>query len=388
MIMKNQEIIEIIKKAVDKTGIKNKDIAAIAKLSASQYCNMMAGKNKKGIAFDALIRIIDKILEDRKEELVGLYVEQLEKDEYFKQAMQYANYHRLSDLQEKITNNPASSKGKLKDWIEFYNVLHKKHKEEISDQELLNVIGNMKLEDKELIFLRKMENLRANYFISNYSFAQQMIEDLQISLDEVEDEFIKEYITADFLALKGYIELYDGNEKKSRTCLKELISTSNDPSKIAHANHAIGLSYLYDNYEKSMDHLSLAYGYFSSKNDSKEMKNVRKSINLLKNLNGKVVDDSEVADELAYVFNCIAKKDTNLAKKVLKSINLDGYNSIDKGYYWYLMGVVYNSSEFLFKSAELIKSKNDKFYLKMPCLKMKEFGESEFLVSAIYGKAI
>lgn len=213
---------------------------------------------------------------------------------------------------------------------------------------------------------------------------------LEYTINEfVSDPFIRDYYLVRFYRILMLIMLDQNEVKECRRMANQILNLSLTLSAAfkIQAIHAIGMSYLFENYELGLDYLYKAKKLYKSSSISTDG-DIHSSINLHQIYWGKEPEDlkfysQKTSDVLDVAFYRMMKKDVYEAKKTMKQVNENTLSQRDSAFYFYIKGILDDDTNYLYKSIMQFKQIGDKFYVQLPIKVLEKKGFNPLLIETI-----
>lgn len=213
---------------------------------------------------------------------------------------------------------------------------------------------------------------------------------LEYTINEfVSDPFIRDYYLVRFYRILMIIMLDQNEVQECRRMANEILNLSLtlSPAFKIQAIHAIGMSYLYENYELGLDYLYKAKKLYTSSSISSDG-DIHSSINLHQIYWGKEPEDLKFhsqknSDILDVIYYHMLINDVNEAKKTMKQVNENTLSQRDSAFYFYVKGMLEDDMNYLYKSIMQFKQIGDKFYVQLPIKVLEKKGFNPLLIETI-----
>ena len=239
----------------------------IGKLAEAIGCNrsvITKFKNTPDKELDSLESLIKVVrILDKNNELVLMidYSEGIDVNnktarymlEYLAINRQTKALRNLLDRMETATNKDS------KEWALFYELLYLQLTEyrKVDYKERIITAASYKANTIEMKTMEKLLDVYSHYETKGYKNMLSAIDVVEGLLGEIKDNFVRRAYEARALEMKSYVYLtVKDNREVARELSNQIIELNVNKKFTAYANHTIGLSYLYESYEKGIGYLN------------------------------------------------------------------------------------------------------------------------------------
>lgn len=339
--------------------------------------------------FSKLIIIVRELFEDEEFKVMSNYIKTLDPNKKAaRYALEYASVNGLSELKNHMINklNAPSMNVESKEWAKIYS-----EDDKVSSQSTINTLqelGAMNLKKTEPRIFRELLQFYVAYELKMFDLMFEISELINAGVKKVKDPFIK----ASFLGRLGLalcsVNLYKGRVDTARLNGFSVVNGENRTPRIdclAYLN--LGNSYIFENYEKSLELLNK--GLEISKDCSENALNeTKRSINFLQNVwnkkpeflnyNSDCLED--IQEVIVYMIN---QNQLEEATKLYKSIENGDYNNYQKAFNDYIGYRLSQEKAKLFSSIKNFKLAGDAFFIQLPIIQLKNLGYEEEMIDLL-----
>jgi hypothetical protein len=252
----NLPIVAMIEEALDtsETKITWKDVANAAGITNSALSHFKSGTELK---FPHLLNIAKFVFEGNYMAKFKEWCLNLNQPSNIRYALEYLAVNRqINELEELITkiNNRYSSKD-LVDWAKGYSLLalYLKGNEPCAVLNQLRLYTPKTCEMKVLVLITE---IWCRNKMREYSTMNSLVSGLDLTINEIKDEYIKESYGLRVKEVLAFVQLYKFNNKEvARKYAEEIIFSDFSPTFTANASYILGMSYLFDNYDECLGNI-------------------------------------------------------------------------------------------------------------------------------------
>lgn len=254
--MDDLPIVAMIEEALDtrETKITWKDIANAAGITKGALSHFKSGTELK---FPHLLSIAKFIFEGNYMAKFKEWCLNLNQPANIRYALEYLAVNRqIKELEELILkiNDKYSSKD-LIDWAKGYSLLAMY----LKGNEPCTVLNQLRLytpKTPEMKVLALITEIWCRNKMREYSTMNSLVSGLDLTINEIKDDYIKESYGLRVKEILAFVNLYKFNNKEiARNYAEEIISKNFSPTFNANASYLLGMSYLFDNYDKCLGNI-------------------------------------------------------------------------------------------------------------------------------------
>jgi hypothetical protein len=359
-------IVAMIEEAIDTSGTKItwKEIANAAGITNSALSHFKSGTELK---FPHLLKIAKFIFEGNYMAKFKEWCLNLNQPANIRYALEYLAVNRqIEELEELIVkvNNKYSSKD-LTDWAKGYSILAMY----LKGNEPCVVLNQLRLytpKTSEMKVLALITEIWCRNKMREYSTMNSLVSGLDLTINEIKDDYIKESYELRVKEILAYVHLYKFNNKEiARKYAEEIISRDFSPTFNANAAYLLGMSYLFDNYDKCLGNIMKHRGLLIESERRAEIAIIDNNdlpfINNIWKKHSKQPETSDISEKAHFE---ALYGDKKLALKLIDdAIEKDGLS----GFKLYYKALATNDKSLFMQSLIFfINRKGDKFYANLP----------------------
>lgn len=380
-----------IREAKDKNKQTQDEIVRLSGYSTNTNLNKVLNKpNPKGefASFNSLIKITERLFPNEKLQLMSDHCETLDpKKQNARCALEYASMNRLNDLSDFLIENMLyCGNVESEEWAKIYEINKLVSNRNIDFYDAISKINQMKLSTPETIVFSKIVLMYAYYFSSEYDQLFKLVKIVEHEINNISEEFIKEsYQVRLGLVLTGIFLAYNRVDE-ARKYATDALNSTDKPLMKATLHLHMGNSYLFESYDKAMDHLNKAKVICdNTENSELKMIEVKRSLNFVSNYWSKNpsylnYESSHVSDVHEVAFYHIRKDNFEKALELLNSLNINEMNESQKGFHYFYRGLVSKNEDCYHDSVMHFQLSGDKFYRWLPLIELKRLGLNERII--------
>jgi tetratricopeptide (TPR) repeat protein len=304
-------------------------------------------------------------------------------------AMEHASFHGLTDkLQELIQQYMDSENPMLHEWAGIYQLFYRRSTSEISVDNLVKAVQYQGPEDSELFIAYRMLHAYGCYDQHEYGVLDNVIEVLVGKMEEIKDSHLEPFYRFRLSQLQANIYLRKNEVDLARQQLNFIIDHCPNHSYVASAYHTLGLSYLYEDYQKGIAALNKSLDLYRKPNRKTLVFQIQRSIIFFNNywgIDGRhLIFSNHITDIHERAHFEIKRGCKEKAISILSKIDSHVLVSSEKGFYYYYKGLAQDNIDLLYKSIGAFKKIEDKFAAHMVRLELYRRGERQATIEAAY----
>lgn len=365
------------------------ELAAIAGYaSGSALKKVLRDENKEFEKVNGLFKIVQTHFAQDEFALLSDFALTLDFNKHTSRCMlEYAEMHRLTDLRKKLVENMKESTNLMsKQWAMIHEIDMQLINREITYLEALSLLEGVNSKSPELIAIKAIYKAYCYLEVQLFDSVTGLLVEIENLTAEMKDDFMKEVILGKYYLLMTESTARKGNIELSRTFAKRLTNEINIDLYAAWGNLHLGNSYLLEDYNKSNHHL-IKSKLLARKNQNL-LTNVKRSLNFLDNVWKKQpreldINSQHPADVHEIAFYYINHNQPTMATKTLDSENLDTLTSNQKGFHFYLRGLISGNMVDHCESIKYFKESGDIHFRKLPLIELKKLNVQECIIQAL-----
>lgn len=345
-----------------------KDIAVAVKLSPSSLTNLRNGTEMK---FPTLLEIAKFVYQSDYITRFKRWCLSFESPKNICYALEYLAVNRqiaeLDELINKIKDHRADKK--MQEWAEGYSILSRYLKRE-NPIEVVSSLRQFFPKCVEMQVLSQIIEVWCRYKLSDFITMDSLIKGMDHSINKIREEFIRQSYSIRLKEALAYVNLYKfNNVEKTRMYAEEIFSSNTSATFTTSASYLVGMSFLFDNYEKCLGYIERHRELLVESGRIEEIAIIDNcDIPFIKNI-WKKHNERPKTDDISEVAHYEAVMgDKELAVELIDKAVCEQGNSGFKYYYKALA----TNDPFLFMQALIEFNKNgDKFYANLPYQHLK-----------------
>lgn len=304
-------------------------------------------------------------------------------------AMEYASFNGLNDrLLEIIEENSRSSNQSNQEWARIYKLFYQRNMLAIVPEKLIKVVQYQNSNHTEMFIAYRLLQAYGCYDKGEYGVLQSVLKVLEDEIDNIKENSLEPFYRFRLSQLLANIYFRQNNVYRAREQAEIIIDMCPTYLFKASAHHTLGLSYLYEDYEKGMSELEKSLTLYKEQNQKKHVVDVKRSIIFFNNYWGidkkYLIFSNQKRDTQERAHFEIRRGDKKQAKEIIDSIDYLSLSLEEKGFYYFYKGLAYDSIDYLYKSIESFKKIEDKFAANMARLELYRRGERQAAIEAAY----
>lgn len=374
-----------IKSHVEKYDIEYKDIAKKSDITTSTLSKFLNEKSE--IDFHSALRVVRYMFSDQETEIISKYILTMQKPENLRHAMEYASFHGLTDLSNKLIVQELESKNAVnREWASIYDIDLKFHTGIINPKTMISMIKNTSIKSADLQIFKRYLEIKGHYSEYNFQFLPYLM--FGMNSDLVSSDFLKIYYQTRISLAAMNVCMFNDDIENSRINALIVIKNNIDKIKTSYAYHALGLTYLYEDYGKAIYNLEQSLQCVIGNRSLTD--SVKNSITFVSNYWNKsiLIEGETIEQKHEIIHYYITQGQNKKALHLLSDINVKSLSKSQKGFYYYFRGICTDSVDDLYRSLNQFNIFGNKFYAKLPAIELLKRNERKTAIETALGKEI
>lgn len=337
--------------------------------------------------FNCLLTLVRELFDDEKK-IMGEYILTLDPNKSFaRTALEYTQINKIYDVHAVLIEKLKNCKNnESREWAYIYDADYKYTFKVVNASDTVTqvIVGNpKKLEMQAYASLLKAY---CYYEMKCCALLDETVKLCRILVPQIKDSFVRASYMERLALLASVSNFNQGNIEASRSYAEFGLDSESHTSVKRWIYLALGNSYLFESYEKSMDYLkkSLEVSKLNGLEDSEE--EAKKSINFLNILSNKQ-PEFEIKDDISRThqeaFWACKQGLMEIAEMKLNSMDKTKLNPMQLAFHNYYLGVVLNSKTHILTSIRLFKKCGSMFYLQLPVIELQKMGECPEMIETL-----
>jgi tetratricopeptide (TPR) repeat protein len=363
-------------------------IAKLAGYSSGSALRKVLTDDKKEFGkFLGLVKVVRELFPKEEKRLMtefSLSVDVNKKSARY--MLEYLNFNYMYDELNKLIDlmkNAANVESR--EWGKLYEIDQMVVRKELSPSEALTRFSQVNVKSDEMEICLEIMKAYSFFDIQKYDMAVNFVYPILDEIEKIKEEYIKDIFLGRSLSLLAECEIrLDNVDLARKYCQRTLKEVYEDNFKVR-AYLTYGNSYIISDFDKAMELFDRALKLNSDKRITIEIK---RSMNFTCNYWGREIPFSNITDDRATdlhekAFEQINKNNIMKANEILDSIDFDQMNENEKGFHYFLKGMVSKSIEDFSKSVINFKLSGDRHFVKLPLIELQKQGVNEMLLNAM-----
>jgi hypothetical protein len=357
--------------------------------SGSALLKILKDEKKEFAKFYGLVKIVRHLFPDQEKEIMAEYALTLDTNKQTARYMlEYLEINKQFEIQRKLIDEMLSSSTSLvREWAGVYNVNNMYLSGNIDYLEAINKFIQLQPKSEEMVITECILRAYCCYDKQMYDVVEQIILDVESRIMELKEEYMLQNLLGRYLLIKIAIKVRKNKVKEARLLCKSMMDNVNEVGFSGWAYLHMGNSYIIEDYQLAESFLKRGYRKVKEKHEYLEI-NFKRSLNFVNNLwdkdpfmlNPKSKNPSDVHEVVYYYIN---KKQVTQAKKTLDTLILDDLTENQKGFHYYLKGLLSNDISDFSRSVIHFKNSGDVLFRKLPLLKLEQLNINSSLIEAL-----
>lgn len=339
--------------------------------------------------FSSLIAILKEVFGENANGALEVYVKTMDSSrQSTRNVLEYSRINKLNSLFETTLDILSKSNNReSKKWAKYYKVDADAANGNISLLESIK-LANEKTASLEMEVFTKLIQAYGYYDLGNYDMLKEMVKTMEFELGEIEDDFIRNSYTSRNLILQQGVNLFDGEMSKSREFGKRALEVTEDDNLLSLIYMHLGHASIFESFDKANDFLNKSLDYSLKVGNERISRDIKSSLNFLHNYWSKDApylnhNSAHINDIQEVAFDLIRKGKNEEALKMIEVMNVEGLLEKEKGFNFFLKGLISNNKEDYYKSIVHYKNVGDKFLRNAPLVELQKLGENPILLEAL-----
>lgn len=379
---------KILNKLDEQRGL-SEELALISGYKNGQALRKALREQREFGSFNGLVKLVQELFPNEENQLLSEYALTLDTNKQTARCMlEYAEIYKLTDLRKELVIKMKNCSNLVsKQWAEIHEIDINYIKGEINYLEALSSLSKINAKSEEVRLLKEIFKAYCYFDEQLYTSVIDLINPLTIEFSEEREDFANSVIKGRCFVLLAECNARKGNINASRKYAFDLINEININAYNAWGNFHMGNSYMFENYTKGNQYFMKN---IAETNQIPEMikKISKRSVNFLDNVWKKKprfldINSNHSSDIHEIAFYYINQGHASKAIEMLNSENVEMLNSNQRGFYWYLKGLVSNNLSNFCKSVSNFKKSGDCFYCELPMIELKKLNIDDCIIEAM-----
>lgn len=373
---------KILRTLEKRDGLDQRTLSKIAGVNESSVSRYLHGFEMLNLA--SVLKIVQHLYPEQEKEIMAEYV-LTQKSRNARFALEYCDINSMPEQVHKLIESLSVSVNPIdKEWAKLYRLMRMMKDQELPLEELLMQV---EIFDPKEVEMKIMKDILKGYIygrLADYNSQTLHTKYVELLIEQVKSEFLRDCFKIRLGLIKNYSCLYANDLEQARYYSKLVLEQNYFEKVKAIAYHHLGHSYLFEDYEKSKEHLELAITLFEEL-DQKDYHDIAKrklsllQIHWKKELQYEFGFDT-FAGKSNYIYYLIQNENITEAKEVLGQIDLSTLSDQEKGYYYFFLGTINEDKTLYYESVDSFRKASDRFHINFPVEKLRSLGENEIIL--------
>jgi tetratricopeptide (TPR) repeat protein len=369
-------------------------IAEIAGYSGKNKINnfkkVLINQEREFDNFNGLVKVVQTLFPREEKKLMAEYALTVDPNKKTARYMlEYLSLNKkteeLHKLIEKMLN--CSNKESVL-WASLFSIDRQVINKNLTTTEALTKFSGLALKSIDTII--RCEIMKSYSFLDmkDYQMAYEFVYPLQEKILDIKEDYIRETFLGRCLSILAECEIRRDNIKSARDYCQEILRNTQVVDFKIKAYLHFGNSFILESYDKALGYLYKGLELANSYDENMTLQ-LKRSINTTNNYWKKVIPYPNLTEDQApdlheNAFSEINKNNLNKAKEILESINQESMNDNEKGFHFYLKGLISKSIDDFSLSVIHFKKSKDSHFVKLPLLELQKLGLNKTLLRALF----
>ncbi|GAA0368596.1 AimR family lysis-lysogeny pheromone receptor [Bacillus horti] len=370
--------------------LDQRKLSHIANVTESTISRYLHGHEE--MRFESVLRIIKYLYPKEELSIMSEYV-MTQRSRNARLSLEYCAIHKLwrefdflIDLLSSSSTNPTD-----REWAEIYSLLRLRILDDsYTQEELLLKVEEFKPKDVELKVLKAILKALIYYDMKEVNSILLHNKNTFSLIEDIKSDFLRSSFSVRLGIILSVVHLYSNKLEQSRQASYSILGQDYIHHMKIPALNQLGESYLFTDYQQSLNYFSRALNAAISLDHSQYIRTIKLNISFLHSYYCIESDfEIQIDDQTSlmnYIFYLIQKGDHSLAQEQLDQINIDVLTEWNKGFYFYYRGLLSDNIKLFYQSAEAFDTIEHYFYLQLPLIELQRLGENEEALKIISKK--
>lgn len=357
--------------------------------SGSALKKVLKDEKKEFEKFSSLLKIVCELFPNEEKEVISSYALTLDVNKQTARYMlEYAELNGLNELRKELIDRMTEcGNAQSREWAAVHSIDYKYINSELNFLDAVAQLASLSPKTKEVMVYSQL--LRAYSYLDQQMFdmAEQIVLPLESITKEIKEEFVSDVFLGRIYLILGECYNRKGAKEKARQVCNIMINTINCKTFVAWGLLQLGNSYMFESYEKSNQYLmkGLLLSFNMGENTTN---NIKRSLNFLDNLwkehpRHLDLNSNHPADSHEIAFYYINHKQYTKAMEVLNKDDMNTITHNQRGFHFYLKGLITNSISDFCESIKSFKKSGDYFYRELPLIELKKLNIDISIIEAL-----
>ncbi|WP_202080073.1 AimR family lysis-lysogeny pheromone receptor [Caldalkalibacillus salinus] len=294
----------------------------------------------------------------------------------------------LDELQDIIDLNQHTKDPQIQEWTSIYQLFLQRLRGEITPHDLLKSV-QYKTSDQPLMFCAyRLLHAYSCYDNRELGVLKHVLVQIRDELEKIKDSCVEPFYHFRLCQLLSNYYLSQNEVDKVREHAYVIINYCSTQAYIASAYHTLGISYLFEDYDKGIHALQMALDIYEELGELTKINNVKRSIVFFNNywsvIGDLMIYSNQTRDIHERAHAEVRKENKKKAIQLLNALEIDQFGYLEMGYHYFYMGLATDNVDYLYRSIEAFKKINYKFAANMARVELYERGERPTAIEAAY----
>lgn len=293
--------------------------------------------------------------------------------------LEYLSVNRLTEGFLKLLNKMENcNNAESRDWAKFYKFIYENQTTEKLDySDFLKRVEDEKTSIDELLVLQNLLKVYSYHQKKIYKNIKDMVDQIELDIDKLENEFIKKSYLARLSEPLAYISLWvNSDEESCRKYANNILNSEMGLGFKASAYYQIGYSYMFSSFEKAIGNLNKSKEIYAALGRDAVVEDIEEKIELIT-----IHWNKNNFSECRFTQNQLYLETKRNSTENLASLK----DQVDEPFYYYLLGLKDGYNEMaLLKSMVKYLKRGDSFLANLPkSVLLKNDYDEEFLMDLV-----
>lgn len=348
--------------------------------SGSALRKVLLDDKKEFEKFAGLIRIVEELFPEDAKSIMSEYALTLDPNKQSARFMlEYAELNGLKELRQELINRMIEcSNAQSREWAEVHQIDISYLNGEFDFLKSVGKFASIGTKTKEMMIYSQILRAYCNLDQQFYDMAEQIVLPLEMMIQEIKEEYILDSFTGRILLILGECYNRKGAKEKARQICNKMINNVKCKKFVAWGLLQLGNSWMLESFDKSNQYLMKGY-MLSFEFDEKINTNIKRSLNFLDNLWKKQprnldLNSNHPSDLHEIAFYYINHKQFTKAMDVLNKDDLNVITNNQRGFHFYLKGLITNKISDYAESVKAFMKSKDYLFRELPLIQLEKLG--------------
>lgn len=373
---------KILTKKLESSKTYSQELRKAVNCAQSTISKYKNEPNAEADSFQGLLDIVRYMDKDKENEIMVDYAQHINPNRQTARYMlEYFSCNRmLSEMDTLLSKieSEATNKQSL-EYAKVYRLQYKRQTQDITAEELINEIKNVKVTDHSLKVFLDIIKCYCFYDKDYHLEALELTHKIQKEVECVKEKYLKDTLTAKYHEISSYISLWIHNDfEQAAIHANNVLNSELGYLYRGYAYFILGYSKFFSNYDVSKEYLEKSLSIYEMVNSQAGMDNVRDAIEYLDvfyNKRNKSTDYNNIS--MMYYDMALHNKELPEEFDSLK-------DQLGEENYFLIKGVLEDDCDYLMLSMIKNVKTGNAFFANFPRYELEKRGYNQMILNELH----